>query len=363
MFDPRTLRILVIQGGGTRGRAPQHFLSKFCAQFGIPGGDLWKYFHVIAGTSSGAMQGAAYAYGYSPDNPMLNDFVLNQSKWVFTTRNFPIGCNAPDPSNRIDNFIKEVALVADNEPFYRSVCRGDGGPTDISNFGDLVLQKGLYDLFGENTLTDCLTSVLIPAYELDNNRFVYFSDYTGGSIYQGANERIFDVTMASGAAPVYLPSYSFSDRTYQDGGLFNNYALQAAISLAKVKNAAAFARGEEPLANRVVVIGLSTGRAKDTFGGTTPGNPAATVYATLKGLYFVSSNGQAEASDLDIRMLADSTLDQLYYYKFENPYSEDLNEALDKSTDQFFADLDAATDATYLRDQSKIIDIYNRLVT
>ncbi len=361
MLDPRTLRILCIQGGGTRGRAPQRFLSKFCAQFGIIPTEIWKYFDVICGTSSGAMQGAAYANGYSPDDPMLNDFVLTQSKSVFTTRSFPIGCDATTLSNRIDTFVQEVALVLANEPFYRSVCRGDSGGA-ISNFGDLILQKGLYDLFGETKINELNTSVLFPAYELDRNRFTYFSDYTGSNIYTGANSRVFDVTTASGAAPIYLPSYSFEGRTYLDGGLFNNYPIQAGISLAKEKNAAAYARGEAPLANRVVVLGLSTGRAKDNFMGDTSGDPTSSMFALMKSLYFISSNGQVEASDLDIRMLSDSTLEQIYYYKFENPYSPYLNEALDKSDDEFFAAMDQATDITYNNDQAAIIDIYERLV-
>jgi patatin-like phospholipase/acyl hydrolase len=159
--------------------------------------------------------------------------------------------------------------------------------------------------------------------------------------------------MASGAAPLYLPAYTFGGKTYQDGGLFENNPVSAAITVAKRKN---------PLATRAVVLSLSTGKPKYGFDGLSVGNPQITALHTIKTIYDITSAGQVEGAHLDLRLRSDATLEQLHYYQFENPFTEDTNFELDMSEDSFFSTLDSLTDATYAAQQSAIIDIYNRLV-
>lgn len=344
MSDPNTVRVLEIDGGGTRGRVTQQFLKRFINQWGINPNELWKHFDVIAGTSSGGMQALTYAYGLSPED--LDDFILNKSKRVFTTRPLPVGCDSAVDSLRPD-IIQKIVLILANEPFYKSICAPNAGD---SNWGSNILQSSLEEIFGADTLQALKTQVIVPSYQQDNDTFVLFSN-NQGSPYIGATEKIVDVARCTSAAPAYLPAYELNGHTYLDGGIYANNASDFALTLA---------RASKPTANRAVVVSLGTGLGSYGFDGT----PTTGIESTIElmfSLFNIASTGGQEAVNVNMQYAANSTLQQLEYYRFNIQYPPTFDAELDNSTAAYFDTLDAMVTTKYNEDIDAISDIIARL--
>ena len=198
MADPRTLRILELDGGGERGYMSLKFLQRFVGQWGIDPREIWKNFDIICGTSIGGIMALALAFGKSLDE--LEPFFVNDGPWVFTIRtagDVAIGSNdASEPSNR-PNTAQKALILADNDQFYRSV-------SSSSNYGSARLKSALLGEFGNSTLQDLKTNILVPSYQNDTNSPVLFSNLNFPD-FIGQNELISNVALATSAAPIYLP--------------------------------------------------------------------------------------------------------------------------------------------------------------
>ena len=162
MADPKTLRVLTLNGGGMRGYMSTVFLQRFINEWKAAGmtGSLADNFDVIAGTSIGAIQALYYGLGKDASQPegqecqeVLNLFE-NEGPWMFTIKGSPFGCQASNPSNRPSG-AQKTALVLEDEPFYKSHCpftdlNGDG-QIDVVHSGDgtSYSRQGSNQLFKE----------------------------------------------------------------------------------------------------------------------------------------------------------------------------------------------------------------------
>lgn len=264
-MDSTTVRILQLDGGGTRGYTSLIFIKEFCRLMGISEKDFLSGFDIICGTSIGGIQACAYAFGLTPSD--IEDFFTIDARNIFTIRDWgdylKLSDNASTTSNR-PNGLQMIKLMLNNDPFYKSI-------SETSNYGHARLKSKLKEVFGTNTLKDLKQKVLISSYEYDTQTPVIFSNYVspeyighptivdnldGTNSISGFYETIVNVCMATSAAPVYLPEAVFNGRTYIDGGIYINNLSSIACSLGKQI---------KPFAKRTCLLSIGTGLSKIGF--------------------------------------------------------------------------------------------------
>jgi patatin-like phospholipase/acyl hydrolase len=250
-MNPDTTRIISLDGGGTRGYLQicmlKHYSQQAYDQHKISEQVFFNSFDVIAGTSIGGIIALGLAFGIKLCD--IENIFIEKAKRIFTTRNYvDVVTNSLNASNdnRRPNILQKLFMIANNLPFYKSKhCE--------SNYGSNILHQTLFDIFGNSTLQDLKTSVLIPAYQQNTNTGVIFSNYNS-DLYIGQNAKIVDVALATSAAPFYLPTYSFDKNTYIDGGVFCNDPTVLAYGLAKTL---------KKTSQKTCILSLGTGISAD----------------------------------------------------------------------------------------------------
>jgi hypothetical protein len=355
MSDANTLRILSIDGGGMRGFVPSTFMKLFVEQWGINPNEIWKYFDVIAGSSSGGFQGLGYAYGLTPTE--MKALFTTDGPWIFTTD--PLNPSVmPSTLSKINTIVNGPLA---NPTFY---------PSDVSGIGTMRLHSKLTEVFGSDTMQDLLTKVVITSFEKndDNPDFaqntntpVYFSNISSTiiPILTGQTNTIVDVAMATSAAPLYFPPWVIDTDSYIDGGVTQNNPASFAL---------AAAQAIKPGANRYCVLSLGTGlgdvgfppeppflaRARKEFAEL---NANPELYAEkwkipqkemsaltsmdlglLEGAYLIMyligamTTGPQEIVAQELKVRANYTLSNLYQYRMQYYFDPEKETELDNST-------------------------------
>lgn len=337
MADSNTLRILSLDGGGERGYLSLNFLKKFVQLWGIDQSTLASQFDVICGTSIGGIMGLSIAKGMTLD--AMFPFFTTQGPYIFT-----LGDSAgitpilpPSPSIRPTS-AQQLAYITSGIPFYQS------SGSYINDYGAGLLETTIQSTFGSVKLSDLNTNVLIPAYQTDTDTFVLFSN-CNYSNFIGQSALASDVALSTSAAPIYLPSWTFSGHTYSDGGIALNNPAQMGISLGKML---------KPLATRCCVLSLGTGTNPTTGSylqsllsltesdfdlvqnpniddnvismlknnitayNLSTTNPISQLQAIIQQATGGSQESVAEALNLQ----ATYTLDQFYYYRFQPTFDD-----------------------------------------
>ncbi|MGH8092032.1 MAG: CBASS cGAMP-activated phospholipase [Chthoniobacterales bacterium] len=187
MIDPDSFRILSLDGGGLKGLFAAKLLADLERDLDVQIGD---YFDLITGTSTGAIIALGLAFRL-PASDILQ--------------------------------------------FYR-----DKGPTifDASSFGIIStrysaepLRAALTEVFGEKTLGDAASRLVVPAFNLQRREVKLFKTRHSPRFLRDWKMKAVDVALASAAAPTYLPA--FVDESlieYIDGGIWaNNPSLVGVI--------------------------------------------------------------------------------------------------------------------------------------
>lgn len=222
----KTVRILSIDGGGVRGILPIIFLTALEKELRRP---LHTCFDLVAGTSIGAM----IACGIVAPKPltaqrMLDTFVSKKN------RIFPF-----QPARQISSVITRSKYAA--EP----------------------LEELLSGLFGMSRLSQCVTELLVPTYEIEKREATFLKSWKarGEGILPPELPELHDyylkdVVRASSAAPTYFPpayirSISGSGGAFIDGAITANNPAMCAL---------ASARKLYPDAERFIVLSIGTGQ-------------------------------------------------------------------------------------------------------
>ncbi|XP_042495815.1 patatin-like protein 2 [Macadamia integrifolia] len=246
------ITVLSIDGGGIRGIIPATILEFLESQLQELDGEearLADYFDVIAGTSTGGLVTA-----------MLT---------------------APDENNR------PLFAAKDIKPFYLENCPNifpqERGPfCSIAKLFKLVtgprydgkyLHKLVKEKLGTTKLSETLTSIVIPTFDIRQLQPTIFSSYEI-SRDPTMNVQLSDICIGTSAAPTYLPTYYFKNEDKEgnvrefnltDGGVAaNNPTLVAIGEVTKQvcrKNQDFFPI--KPMDyGRFLVISIGTGAAK-----------------------------------------------------------------------------------------------------
>ncbi len=175
-------KILAIDGGGIRGIIPARVLERL--ETHVPG--IVQEFDLYAGSSTGAVLAAGFAYGFDPR--FMRQMYQGFGKQVFM--------------DSIWDDLRDLKYIL-------------GADYSIDN-----LKALLERVIGETTLGDLEKKILIATFNLKDEShdpprwkpkfFHNYPDSRGDS-----QERLVDVVIRSAAAPIYFPIY----QGYIDGGV------------------------------------------------------------------------------------------------------------------------------------------------
>ncbi len=365
-----TLRVLELDGGGERGYLSTIWLKKFIEQWGIDPTTLWQHFDVICGTSIGGIAALGYAFGLGPD--VLENFFTEIGPYVFTNRTNVATCGfggitGNSPSNT-PNSAQKLVYILGNYTFYRSAGASlVPFPPDYTDpcttYGSELLYSTLVDTFGaDTTLQNLKTNVVIPAYNNipttdspEAGQGVLFSN-VDNSNYVGSAETIVNVAKATSAAPVYLPPVTFNEKTYLDGGIYNNNPAQFGLDLAK---------SLKPTANRFCVLSIGTGIGQMQFfpDGTLEPSlaPGFETIQQIFGLFNIASVGSQESTAQSLKIQAQNPFSNLFYYRYQTVLDPTLDTNLDNTKPEILAYYRATAEADYIADQVNITNFLAHL--
>jgi hypothetical protein len=197
--------VLSLDGGGTRGVSTCAILCELERHIGRP---LAAQFDLISGTSTGGIIALALAAPLAPSAP-----------------------SAPPTHARADSVL-HMYMARAQEIF--GAPRTAVSQYHTSKYASDSLARMVRERVGERLLSDCATEVLVPAVKLDQLGVVSaFSKRDFGKM------RLFDVALATSAAPTFLPAhridsvaYPLASGTYVDGGLRANNPAALAVGYA-----------------------------------------------------------------------------------------------------------------------------------
>jgi len=319
--NPRTVRILSIDGGGIRGIIPALVLARIEKLTGQPTAQL---FDVVAGTSTGGILALGLTVPKAPGHPLYQaeefaEMYEREGRRIFSRSVFR-------------------TLFTTDSLFWKKYS-SDG------------IEQVLAEYFGDSRLRDAATDVLITSYELER-RFPFFFKSTNARCRSDYDFPARDVARATSAAPSYfapmkIPTGTNSDHyTLIDGGVFaNNPAACALVE----------ARTTHPNAERYLVVSLGTGSLMQTL----PLNLAQYWGAVrwVKPLLDAVFDGVSSTVDFQLRQLLPDD-----YYRFQTTLSGH-NHGLDDASPENITALKGLASALIEEKSADLEQVSEELVT
>lgn len=178
--DQKAINILVLSGGGIRGMVPLHILSYIEEKTNKKVGELFDF---TAGSSTGAVSAAVFAtrdksggYKYSAKD-LLRDYEEN-SKKMFSA------------------------------PLYHKIltCFGLFAPKVLPEKKIEILKK----YFDSETLADLKGNILVPVYNIDQNRLEIIKNWSDSKEEGSNNYLVTDLIHGASNPPLFFPPSAFS---------------------------------------------------------------------------------------------------------------------------------------------------------
>lgn len=215
--------VLSISGGGIRGIIPAMILAYIEKSAKKP---IATCFDLIAGTSTGGIIAALLS---TPDKS-------NKPKY-----------SAESIVGMYKDFGKEV--------FKRSLFRKIGTLDGLisTKYSSKPIKDLLIKYFDQTKLSDTVTNLLIPSYQISNRPYPYFfkTSHANKSKNKFENPYLWECARATSSANGYFKPYRLdNNHTFLDGGLFANTPSMCAY--AQAKNA----YGED---EQIIIISIGTG--------------------------------------------------------------------------------------------------------
>ena len=221
-------KILSIDGGGIRGIIPAVVLAELERVTGQPASSL---FDLIAGTSTGGILALGLA---KPNENGLPQYSAQDLVGLYES---------------------DGAKV-----FSRSLLHGllALGSLTRAKYSSTGLEQVLSKYFGETMLSEALTGVVVPSYDIEKRLPIYFTSYFAKGGRLGFDHKMRLVAQSTASAPTYFPPFKLRTGSEVghlaviDGGVFANNPTLAAF-------AEATGNGRARL-DDLVIVSLGTGQ-------------------------------------------------------------------------------------------------------
>lgn len=331
------ITILSIDGGGVRGIIPAtilEFLERHLQELDGKDKRIADYFDVIAGTGTGGLMTAMLA---APDDG-------KKPRPLFTAGEIT------------EFYFGKCPLIFPPPPggfwgWFHKLKRGYGHVMGPKYSGD-PLHQIIRKILGNKKLRDTLANVVIPAYDIQSQYPVIFSNFEGNN----DDAKLSDVCIGTSATPTYLPPYHFHTHNNFDlidaGVAANNLMLLSINHLTNqaltggipdkgstqywpLIQASDARESKEDILKKCLVLSLGTGetktgyQAKDVARWGTFGWLSKDGKSPLIDMLLQSSSAKADI-DASIRFQGLQLADN--YLRIQEPNLEDKRSALDLST-------------------------------
>jgi predicted acylesterase/phospholipase RssA len=198
-----TYSLLALDGGGIRGVIPARVLDAIEQRTGRP---ICELFDLVGGTSTGGI----LALGLT--KPSARD----SAKPAFSA------------SNLLDFYLDEGETIFPGKTLWERVTN-PLGMADV-RYSAKPLEGLLQQRFGDTMLSEALTEICIPSYDLSKPAAYFFKRE-----YARDEEHSWDTPMAlvaraTSAAPTYFNPAKIEDHALVDGGVFANNPAAAAYA-------------------------------------------------------------------------------------------------------------------------------------
>ncbi len=350
----RPIRILSLEGGGTKGYIHPAFLKMFCRDAEIT--NIGEYFDLIAGTSIGGLNAAAFASGYTTN--YCCNFFREEAPWIFTVRTvkdvLTFSNNASIPSHK-PNKLQMFGMGLFSNPFYKATSH-------TSNYGQSRLRNELTNRFQDKLLTDLNTKVLLTAHNYSEYAPVIFTNAELENMPDTYRHiKVVDALMATSSAPIYFDNTKLklsrdpNEPAYNiiDGGLFQNNPSSLAYAAAQIIY---------PSANKYCILSVGTGMQKIGLHVSSPENePSNTALLKFTNLYEIAMKNSEIDNDILFKALNKSKNSNVAYYRFNIQLDNNRDCSIDTSTPEFFDYLDTTVEARYKEDYENIKQFMNKM--
>lgn len=312
------VKVLAIDGGGVRGIIPSHVLV---ALEDITGRSVASMFDVIIGTSIGGIGALALSAPNEDGKPDLTardvlDFFRNRAGQIFpkTSLSWPRSLRELEKLIRLPT--PTQALLGSNREIGNARYSAEG------------LESALVELLGERNLSDALTDVVIPTYDVRAQRpwFYRSEDVRNG---RQADLPMWKIGMATAAAPTYFPpvlaeSNEGEQQVLVDGGIFANSPAMVALQEGAVR-----ARARGGATKDVLIVSVGTGRLGPRPDRTYDEYIGLSWFKLAQAVYEAAQAGQSSLNDeLLGPLLGDS------YWRFDTVLPPGVQLATDNSEDE-----------------------------
>ncbi|XP_009763127.1 patatin-like protein 2 [Nicotiana sylvestris] len=275
----KVITILSIDGGGVRGIIPGTILAFLESQFQkLDGSDarIADYFDYIAGTSTGGLVTAMLTTPNEKNRPLfradeITEFYLKESPHIFPQDKAKPRFSIPG-WDTVVNWVKDL-YNRYLGPVYHSAEK-------IVDWIESMLFRPKYDgeylrgkiknMIGDRKLSQTLTNVVIPAFDVHEFQPVIFSSLQA----KGDDSKdclLADVCISTSAAPYYLPPYHFEVKSSKGTKIYNTVDGGVAANnptLLAIREATQEMWRSSSSSNRAiddvtfVILSLGTGSAK-----------------------------------------------------------------------------------------------------
>ncbi|XP_076896937.1 patatin-like protein 2 [Bidens hawaiensis] len=239
------ITILSIDGGGIKGIIPAVILSYLESELKRISKDdeaaIADFFDVIAGTSTGGLVTAMLTAPNKYSRPL---FAAKDIVGFYKE-------NSPKIFPQVEYIIKTLKVAF--------------GP----QYNGRALRKVINEKLSTTKLSETLTNIIIPTFDIKTMDPVFFSSYQTGR-QDGKDALLSDICIGTSAAPTYLPAHDFKNRGKEfnlvDGGVIANNPCAVALRevARQIKNEHPNFLGiEADDYSRCLVISLGTGSEKD----------------------------------------------------------------------------------------------------
>jgi patatin-like phospholipase/acyl hydrolase len=323
----RNIRILSIDGGGIRGIVPAGILAEIERRTAKP---ISTLFDLLAGTSTGGILVLAMV---RPDGAK----------------------QAAHSANDMIEFYERLGPAIFSKSLAQFLGSADG--LIRSKYSDGPIENALQDFFGSSRLSDALTSVFVPSYELRQRTPFFFRSV------RAKQDPEFDYPMhtvarSTSAAPTYFPPESIStpgtNQNYVmiDGGVFANNPAACALVEARV---------QFPQAEDFTLVSLGTGALKEPSLMTTTRNWGMAQWA--RPILDTVLDGVSSTVDYQMAQLLGAREDGTQrYYRFQ-PALSSSGQTMDNAAPEALKALQAITASLVEQRSSDIDGLCERLVS